>query len=61
MDVMPRANWLKIRNEYIMTDIAQRPLAQKYNIGYSTLAQRATKENWAELRKQHLSKVDAKV
>lgn len=47
-------NWIKIKNEYVNTDISQRKLAAKYNISFSTLKQRANKEKWnAEKIKQH--------
>lgn len=47
-------NWIKIKNEYINTDISQRKLAAKHNISFSTLKQRANKEKWnAEKIKQH--------
>jgi hypothetical protein len=53
--------WQKIKNEYVTTDIAMRPLAAKHNVSISTLKTRAVKENWTELREKHCAKVDTKV
>lgn len=51
---MPNADWLKIKNEYINTDISYRELAKKHNVSFNTLKARAIKEKWRELReKQH--------
>lgn len=55
------ADWKKIKTEYITTDTSYRKLAQKYGINQATIAQRAKKENWVELRRQRASKTQAKI
>ena len=55
------ADWQKIKTEYITTDTSYRKLAQKYGINQATIAQRAKKENWVELRRQRASKTQAKI
>lgn len=41
-------NWHKIRAEYVAGNISQRKLAQKYNIPFSTLQNRAKRGKWGE-------------
>jgi len=53
-------NWDKIKNEYITTTISTRKLAGKYNVPYSTLRDRSTRERWSEQREVFRSKVVAK-
>ena len=53
-------DWLKIKTEYITTDVSLRRLAAKHNVGESTLFARASKEKWVEQREQHQSKTVAK-
>lgn len=43
-------DWLKVKNEYINSNISQRKLAEKHKISFNTLKTRANKENWAKLR-----------
>lgn len=54
-------DWLKIKTEYVTTQISTRDLAQKHGVPYSTLRKRAEKENWSEERKKQGRKVSAKV
>ncbi len=54
------ADWRKIKREYIVGDISQRALAEKYRVSRSTLGQRATTEQWFKLRQEHRAKVETK-
>ena len=54
-------DWLKIKTEYVTTQISTRDLAQKYEVPYITLRRKAEKESWAEERKEHERKVSANV
>lgn len=51
-------NWTKIRNEYINGNISYRKLAEKHNIPFQTLRDRATKEGWFEKRKEQRDKIN---
>lgn len=52
---MANVDWIKIKNEYINTNISQRKLAEKYKVSYNTLKDRANKEHWADVKKkQHI-------
>lgn len=53
-------NWTKIRNEYIHGHISYRKLAEKHDIPFQTLRDRATKEKWFEKRKEYRDKIDIK-
>ena len=57
---MSNVDWIKIKNEYVNSNISQRDLAQKYIIPYQTLRDRAAKENWFEKKKIQRSKIGAK-
>jgi hypothetical protein len=57
---MPNINWLRLRAEYITSDISQRALAQKYNVSFNTLKTIANKEKWNGLRQQHNNNVTTK-
>lgn len=50
------ADWLKIQNEYITTEISQRDIAKKYGISWNTLSKRANREEWARKRKEYYDK-----
>ena len=41
-----KPDWIKIRTEYETTGISQRKLAEKYNVPYPTLRDRAKREKW---------------
>ena len=50
----PVRDWIRIRNEYISTDIGLRGLAEKYNIPLTTLRDRSRREGWVAMRdEQH--------
>lgn len=50
----PARDWIRIRNEYISTDIGLRGLAEKHNIPLTTLRDRSRREGWVAMRdEQH--------
>ncbi len=51
------ADWRKIRQEYITTEVSYRALADKHGVSFSTLRDRAKRENWAELRESQRHKI----
>lgn len=55
------ADWVKIKAEYVTTQISQRALATKYKISPSQIATRSKKEGWVQLRAEHSSKTVAKL
>lgn len=55
------ADWQKIKTEYVTTDITCRGLAEKYGVSESTLFKKCSREQWEALRKQHRSRLEAKV
>ena len=54
-------DWIKIRSEYIYNNISQRKLAEKHNIPWTTLRDRANREGWATLRDEHLKSTEQKI
>ena len=54
------ANWQKIKTEYITTDTSYRKLAQKYGVNATTIAKKASKEDWVSQRKHQASKTLSK-
>ncbi len=56
-----KIDWIKIKNEYINTNISYRKLSEKYNISRSALEKRARKEKWPECREKQYGKIEAKV
>lgn len=54
---MAKPNWKKVAHEYITTDIAMRPLADKYGIPHATLKQRAKRELWTQQRNDYRLKI----
>ena len=50
------ADWQKIKTEYITTDTSYRKLAQKYDVGYSVIGEKARLEGWVEQREQFRNK-----
>lgn len=58
---MSKIDWIKLKNEYINTDISYRELAKKYNTSFSTLEKTARKEGWRKLRKEQRESVEKKV
>ena len=58
---MANVNWIKIKNEYISTDISQRKLAEKYGISFNTLKAKANKEKWNDEKKKQYHNITTKV
>jgi len=56
-----RADWNKIRREYITTGASYRDLSEKYGISKSLIAKRSRAEEWVKKRGQYVDRVDAKV
>ena len=57
---MAKPNWKKIAAEYIKTDIAMRPLAEKYGVPIPTLKARAAKELWVQQRNDYKVRIGIK-
>lgn len=57
---MAKPNWNKIKHEYITTDIAMRPLAEKHAVSFNTLKKHAIPEQWALEREQYQKTVAKK-
>lgn len=53
-------DWLKLKTEYITTDISYRGLAEKYGVSRSQIYKVGGEEGWVELREQYRSKAVAK-
>lgn len=51
------ADWLTIRNDYINGGGSYRQLAEKYNVPFSTLSDRATKGKWKQAKDEHWDNV----
>lgn len=58
---MAKTDWIKIKNEYINTNISQRMLAEKYRVSFNTLKHKANKEKWAAERKKQYNKITTKL
>ena len=54
-------NWNKIKTEYITFDISYRDIAEKYNVPFPTLSERAIREKWVELKKQYHNEMITKL
>ena len=54
------ADWVSIKTEYISTQISTRDLAQKHGVKYSTLRDRALREQWSKARSDYTSMLIAK-
>ena len=52
-----RPNWKKIRYDYITSTKSYRDLANEYGVSFNTLAKRAKREGWSDLRKNNDHKV----
>ena len=53
-------DWKKIKTEYITGDASYRDLAQKYNVSFRTLSDRAKREKWVDRRSKHRDSVVSK-
>lgn len=54
-------DWVRIKNEYINTDISYRKLAEKHGVSFRTLANKAKNENWVRLKQKQRDKIDTKL
>ena len=54
------ADWLKIRNEYVSGSISYRKLAEKHDVSFPTLRDKANREGWSVLREEQRNKVMSK-
>lgn len=59
-DARKKANWTKMRKEYISSDISIREIAEKYGVSRSQVANHSREEKWVEKRKQYQNKVVTK-
>ena len=50
-----KADWLKIKSEYITTDTSYRKLAKKYGLSMVQVSRVGKAEGWVELRQQFVS------
>jgi transposase-like protein len=54
-------DWAKIKTEYVTDPNATyRELSKKYGVHYTNIAKKAKKEDWQQLRQQHINKVQTK-
>lgn len=53
-------DWEKIKEEYIRSGIAMRPLAEKHGVPFRTLADRAIREQWKQKREDYALKAAKK-
>ena len=54
------ADWNKIKTEYLTSDTSYRKLAQKYGVNATTIAKKASKEDWVSQRQQQANKTLSK-
>ena len=50
------ADWNKIKTEYLTSDTSYRKLAQKYGVNATTIAKKASKEDWVSKRQQQANR-----
>ena len=55
------ADWEKIKAEYLTTEISIRDLAQKHSVHYTTIAKKASKEDWQTQRQQQANRTLTKM
>ena len=51
------AEWLRIKEEYIRTGISYRALAEKHNVSFGTLQDRALREEWIKESVQNRDRI----
>lgn len=54
-------DWIKIRNDYINGHISYRKLAEKHNVSFNTLQQKAREQKWFEKKKEQHEKINEKL
>ena len=55
-----KVDWNEVKTEYLTTDTTYRKLAKKYDIPLRTIGEKAKREKWVELRKQHCDRIVTK-
>ena len=55
------ADWEKIKAEYLTTDTSYRKLAEKHGVNPTTIAKKASKEDWQSQRQQQASNTLSKM
>jgi hypothetical protein len=59
---MAIVDWVILKNEYITDEtVSYRSLSEKYGVSDTAIAERASRERWAELRRDTLVKVGQKL
>lgn len=57
-----KVNWLAAKHDYIHdVKLSYKDIAEKYGVALSIVAERASKEEWTNKRRQYLIKVDQKL
>ena len=59
-DMREKADWIKIRSEYINGNISYQKLAEKHGVNYNTLQDKARKEKWFAKKKAQQEKITEK-
>lgn len=54
-------DWVKLKNEYLTTNISLRGLAEKHNIPFSTVNARSSREEWGKQKPEIQNKINAEV
>ena len=54
------ADWNKIKTEYLTSDTSYRKLAQTYGVNATTIAKKASKEDWVSQRQQQANRTLSK-
>ena len=57
---MAKADWKKIKTEYITTNASYRTLSKKYGVGVQAICIRSQAEGWIAMREQHQNKIVTK-
>ena len=55
------ADWNKIKTEYLTTDTSYRKLAEKHGVNATTIAKKASKEDWQSQRQQQANETLSKM
>lgn len=53
-----KVDWVKVKNEYVTTDLSTREIAKKFNISQSTVNFHSSNENWVKDREEYRRKVE---
>lgn len=58
---MASVDWIKIKNEYVNSNISYKDLSEKYPVSKTAIANKGKAENWVKLKKNNLNKTCTKV